>query len=78
MLDLKPLDPLVKARKALGLNQEEFAKRAKLSRPMLSHIERGAAQPSLDVAYRIAKVANLSIEEIFFTRNARKMSRKGA
>lgn len=78
MNGLKPLDPLIKARKILGLNQEEFAKRAKLSRPMLSHIERGAALPSLDVAYRIAKVANLTIEEIFFVRKAQKMSKKGA
>lgn len=78
MQGLKPLDALVRARKSLGLNQEEFAKRAKLSRPMLSHIERGAALPSLDVAYRIAKVANMSIEDIFFVRNARKMSKKGA
>lgn len=78
MQELKPLVALVKARKGLGLNQEEFAKRAKMSRPMLSNVERGAALPSLDVAYRIAKVANLSIEEIFFARKAQKMSRKGA
>ena len=78
MQELRPLVSLVKARKGLGLNQEEFAKRAKLSRPMLSHIERGASIPSLPVAYRIAKAANMTIEEIFFARNARKMSIKGA
>lgn len=78
MTALTKLSVLVKARKGLGLNQEEFAKRAKLSRPMLSNIERGAAIPSLPVAYRIAKTANLSIEEIFFNRNARKMSKQGA
>lgn len=78
MHELKPLTPLIKARKSLGLNQEEFSKRAKISRPMLSNIERGAAYPSLPVAYRIAKVANMSIEEIFFGRKAQKMSKKGA
>jgi len=78
MKELKPNSALINARKELGLNQEEFAKRAKLSRPMLSHIERGASTPSLPVAYRIAKAANKSIEEIFFVRNARKMSVRGA
>lgn len=73
-----PLYTLIKARKNLGLNQEEFAKRAKLSRPMLSHIERGASLPSLPVAYRISKAANMTIEEIFCARNARKMNIKGA
>ena len=74
----KPLNTLINARKSLGLNQEEFAKRAKISRPMLSHIERGAALPSLDAAYRIAKVVNSTIDEIFFGRKAQKMSKRGA
>lgn len=74
----KPLDALIQARKNLGLNQEEFAKRAKISRPMLSHIERGASLPSLEVAHRIAKVVNSTIDEIFFKRKAQKMSKKGA
>jgi putative transcriptional regulator len=78
MNELKPLKALIKARKDLGLTQEEFAKRAKLSRPMYSNVERGAVSPSLPVAYRIAKTANKSMEEIFFGRNARKMSVKCA
>jgi Predicted transcriptional regulators len=78
MKENKPLKKLIQARKGMGLNQEEFAKRAKISRPMLSHIERGASLPSLPVAYRIAKAANKSIEELFFDKNARKMSIKGA
>lgn len=78
MKELNKLNPLISARKGLGLNQEQFARKAKLSRPMLSHIERGASLPSLDVAYRISKVANMSIEELFFAKNAQKMSNKGA
>lgn len=75
MSELKPLVKLVKARKDKGWTQEQLAKKVKISRPLLSNIERGAALPSLENAYRIAKALDSTIEQIFFNRNARKLSK---
>ncbi|QDX92023.1 helix-turn-helix domain-containing protein [Brevibacillus laterosporus] len=76
MKKLIPLENLIKTRLGLNLTQGELAKRADLSRAMLSNIERGYALPSLPVAYRISKVLKKPIEYIFFNENARNMSRK--
>jgi putative transcriptional regulator len=74
MKELKPLTNLINARKKFNMVQDDLAKKAKLSRSMLSNIERGYALPSLEVAYRIAKTLNSTIEHIFFDRKAQKMS----
>jgi putative transcriptional regulator len=74
MKELRPLANLVKARKEKGWTQEALAKKAKVSRPMLSNIERGDVSPSLANAYRIAKALDSTIEHIFFRNNARKMN----
>ncbi|ERM18994.1 helix-turn-helix transcriptional regulator [Brevibacillus laterosporus] len=76
MKKLIPLENLIRTRLGLNLTQDELAKKADLSRAMLSNIERGYALPSLPVAYRISKVLKKPIEYIFFNDNARKMSRK--
>lgn len=76
MKKLIPLENLIKTRIRLKLTQDELAKKADLSRTMLSHIERGYALPSLPVAYRISKVLKKPIEYIFFNDNARKTSNK--
>lgn len=75
MKELKPLINLSNARKQKDLTQDQLAKKAKLSRQMLSNIERGYSLPSLPVAYRIAKVLGSTMEHIFFNRNAQKMSK---
>jgi len=41
-------------RKALGLSQEELADLAEIDRTYASQIERGIANPSLEVLYRVA------------------------
>lgn len=76
MTRLMPNKELARARKEKGWTQEVLAKKARISRPMLSHIERGAALPTLEAAYRISKVLGKSIEDIFFKNDARKTSRK--
>lgn len=75
MKELKPLIKLTEARKSKGWTQDDLARKAKLSRSMLSNIERGAVIPSLPVAYRISRALDRSIEELFFNRNARKTSK---
>lgn len=75
MKELKPCLNLVKRRKELGLTQEQLAKKAKISRAALSNIERGEGMPSLERAYRIARILDSTIEHLFFRNNARKMNK---
>lgn len=49
-----------------NISQEELAKRAQISRPHLSNIENGEAQPTIDVAIRIADALGKKVSDIFF------------
>lgn len=53
------------ARMRLGLSQEAFADYSGIDRTYASQIERGIANPSLDVLCRICKALNLEIEDLF-------------
>lgn len=75
MNDLKPLVKLIKTRESKGFTQEQLAKKAKISRPLLSNIERGYASPSLKNAYNISKALGSTIDEIFFANKARKTNK---
>jgi len=52
-------------RKEMGLNQEEFAKKIRVSRQTVSSIETGKYNPSLELAFLIADFFGKTIEEIF-------------
>ena len=52
-------------RKEKGIRQDEFAKQMGVSRQTISSLETGRYNPSIFLAYKIAKYFNLSIEEIF-------------
>lgn len=52
-------------RKKEGLSQEEFAKKMFVSRQTISSLENGRYNPSLQLAFKIAKYFNLSIEDVF-------------
>lgn len=54
-----------KLRTSKNLSQEEFAKSIKVSRQTVSSIENQRYNPSLELAFEIARFFNLSIEEIF-------------
>jgi putative transcriptional regulator len=77
MTELRPQTKLTKKRKEKGMTQDQLAKKAKISRPLLSNIERGDAMPSLLAAYRIAKALDSTIDDvfIFFSQKARKTSK---
>lgn len=47
------------------MKQEELAALVGVRRETLYHLEKGKYNPSLVLAYSIAKVFNVSIEEIF-------------
>lgn len=54
-----------KLRKAMGMNQEDFAQAIHVSRQTVSAIETGKYNPSLELAFVIADFFQLCIEEIF-------------
>ena len=56
---------LEKIRKEKGISQEELAKALEVSRQTIGSLENGRYNPSIILAFKIAKYFNLSIEEIF-------------
>ena len=56
---------LEKIRKEKGINQAELAKALEVSRQTIGSLENGRYNPSIILAFKIAKYFNMSIEEIF-------------
>ena len=52
-------------RARLGVNQQEMGRLAGVSRQTISQIERGDYSPSVTLALKIAKICNVTVEEIF-------------
>ena len=52
-------------RKEKGIRQEEFAKSMGVSRQTISSLENGRYNPSIILAYKIAKYFDMTIEEVF-------------
>lgn len=52
-------------RKERGIRQDEFAKIMGVSRQTISSLETGRYNPSIFLAYRIAKYFGMTIEEVF-------------
>ena len=52
-------------RKEKGIRQEDFAKEMGVSRQTISSLENGRYNPSIMLAYKIAKYFNMTIEEVF-------------
>lgn len=48
-------------RKELGLSQEKLADMADIDRTYASQIERGVANPSLEVLYRVARTLEIDL-----------------
>jgi putative transcriptional regulator len=56
---------LEEIRKARGLNQEDLAMALEVSRQTIGSLENGRYNPSILLAFRIARYFGLSIEDIF-------------
>lgn len=56
---------LEEIRKARDITQEELADALEVSRQTISSLENGRYNPSIILAFKIARYFNLSIEEIF-------------
>ena len=52
-------------RKEQGIRQEDFAKAMGVSRQTISSLENGRYNPSILLAYRIAKYFEMTIEQVF-------------
>lgn len=52
-------------RKQHGIKQDELAKKMCVSRQTISSLENGRYNPSIVLAYKIAKFFDMTIEEIF-------------
>lgn len=56
---------LEEIRKRKGLNQEELAQILEVSRQTISSLENGRYNPSILLAFKIARFFDMSIEDIF-------------
>jgi len=56
---------LEKIRKERGIKQEELAAALEVSRQTIGSLENGRYNPSIILAFKIAKYFGMSIEEIF-------------
>ena len=56
---------LEELRKARGINQEELARALRVSRQTIGSLENGRYNPSITLAFTIARYFGLSIEEVF-------------
>ena len=56
---------LEQLRKERGIRQEELAAALEVSRQTISSLENGRYNPSIILAFKIARYFGLSIEEIF-------------
>jgi putative transcriptional regulator len=52
-------------REKLGITQEALAKKVDVTRQTILFLEKGKYNPSLRLAYRISRVLNVKIEDIF-------------
>jgi len=56
---------LEEIRKAKGIKQEELASALEVSRQTIGSLENGRYNPSIMLAFKIARFFNMSIEDIF-------------
>lgn len=56
---------LEKLRKERGINQEELADALQVSRQTIGSLENGRYNPSIILAFKIARYFDMPIEEIF-------------
>lgn len=56
---------LEEIRKEKGITQEELANDLEVSRQTVGSLENGRYNPSIMLAFKIARFFNLSIEEVF-------------
>jgi putative transcriptional regulator len=56
---------LEELRKQKGITQDELAERLEVSRQTIGSLENGRYNPSIILAFKIARFFNMNVEEIF-------------
>ena len=64
-IGVKMKNRIEEIRNAKGIKQDELGKMLGVSRQTISSLENGRYNPSITLAHKIAKLFELSIEEIF-------------
>lgn len=64
-MEIKMKNNIYELRKALKLSQEEVAKRCKVSRQTINAIENDKYDPSLKLAFDLARVLGVKVDELF-------------
>ena len=59
------LNKIRELRKALGISQEELAKKCGVSRQTINAIENNKYDPTLSLAFRLARELELTVDELF-------------
>ncbi|MBS4535295.1 helix-turn-helix transcriptional regulator [Clostridium sp. D2Q-14] len=67
---------LEEIRKARSIKQEQLADALEVSRQTISSLENGRYNPSIILAFKIARYFNLSIEEVFIYEEEKKYEKK--
>ncbi|ALV63157.1 putative HTH-type transcriptional regulator [Thermococcus sp. 2319x1] len=62
-------------REKRGLTQEELAKALGVTRQTIIAIEKGKYNPSLELAFKIARFFNVKIEDIFIYENGKEVNK---
>ncbi|WMM24088.1 helix-turn-helix transcriptional regulator [Tissierella sp. MB52-C2] len=68
---------LKQLREVKGETQEQVSTAIELNRALYSHYENGIRMPRVDIAKKIAKYFNVSVEEIIFLNTNDTKSHKG-
>ena len=65
-------------RKDRGIRQEEFAKAMGVSRQTISSLENGRYNPSIQLAFKLARYFELTVEDIFIYEEEEQWQNYGA
>ena len=58
-----------KGRKNKKITQEELAEKLEVSPTHVKHIESGHRKPSIEILFELAKILNISLDEVVFPKN---------
>lgn len=58
-----------KGRKNKRITQEELAEMLEVSPTHVKHIESGHRKPSIEILFELAKILNISLDEVVFPKN---------
>nr|WP_207750659.1 helix-turn-helix transcriptional regulator [Anaeromonas gelatinilytica] len=76
MEEINVKNKLEEIRKARSIKQEQLADALEVSRQTISSLENGRYNPSIILAFKIARYFNLSIEEVFIYEEEKKYEKK--